>query len=49
MYMYVCMGLECAIIIFLCVGGGQSEIAQMDSRLYTASLHLEFFAVGGMP
>ena len=41
----VCVGLECAIITFLCVGK-QSAIAQIDSCL---SLHLEFFAVSGMP
>ena len=44
----VWVGLKCAIITCLWVGG-QSAITQMDSRLYTANLHLKFFAVGGMP
>ena len=38
------VGLECAIITFLWVGG-QSAIAQMIRVLYTASSHLEFFVV----
>ena len=42
------MHLECTMITCLWVGE-QSAIAQRDSRLYTASLHLEFFVVGGMP
>ena len=42
------VGLECAIITFLWVGG-QSAIAQLIHVLYTASSHLEFFVVSGMP